>query len=103
MRLAFVPTSLRPTRDTERTSTRVPLPHGITRTTTSSSNPNQRVVSVAFHLTHNPCAKGETGCAFDIVDLQAALSPQKAVVTVTWDEDRADMAKAKKTLGPIAK
>lgn len=63
----------------------------------------KRVVSIAFHLTHNPCAKGETGCAFDIVDLQAALSPQKAVVTVTWDEDRADMAKAKKTLGPIAK
>ena len=47
MRRALVPISLRPMRDTERTSTRVPAPQGVSRTTTSSLNPNQRVVSVA--------------------------------------------------------
>ena len=38
--------TLRPMRDTERTSTRA-RPQGVNLTTTSSSNPNQRVVSVA--------------------------------------------------------
>ena len=46
MRAAFVPTSLPPTRETERTSTRVPPPSGSSRTTTSSLNPNQLVVAV---------------------------------------------------------
>ncbi len=47
IRRALVPTSLRPTRDTERTSTRVPPPAGVRRITTSSLKPNQNVVSVA--------------------------------------------------------
>ena len=38
---------VRPTRETLRTSTRLPLPSGRMRTTTSSLKPNQRVVSVA--------------------------------------------------------
>ena len=44
---ALVPTSLLPTRETERTSTRLPTDDGLRRTTTSSLNPNQDVVSVA--------------------------------------------------------
>ena len=45
MRFAFAPTSLSPTRETLRTSTRLPAPSGRTRTTMSSLKPNQRVVS----------------------------------------------------------
>ncbi len=47
MRAAFAPTSLRPTRETERRSTRLPDPAAAMRTTTSSLKPNQNVVSVA--------------------------------------------------------
>ena len=47
MRAAFAPTSLRPTRDFERTSMRLPAPAGAMRTTTSSLKPNQRVVATA--------------------------------------------------------
>jgi hypothetical protein len=45
----LVPTSLWPTRDTDRTSTRLPASAAVTRTTTSSLNPNHVVVAVA-HL-----------------------------------------------------
>ncbi len=47
MRPALVPTSLPPTRDTERMSIRLPPACSRTRITTSSLKPNQRVVSVA--------------------------------------------------------
>ncbi len=47
IRLALVPTSLRPTRETERTSIRLPWPAAAMRMTMSSLNPNQKVVSVA--------------------------------------------------------
>ena len=47
MRRAFAPTSLRPTRDFERTSMRLPAPEGAMRTTMSSLKPNQRVVAIA--------------------------------------------------------
>ena len=47
MRLALRPRSPAPVRAVERTSTRVPAPHGVSRITTSSVKPNQRVVSVA--------------------------------------------------------
>ena len=47
MRRAFVPTSLLPTRETLRTSTRLPCPSGRMRTTTSSLKPNHPVVAVA--------------------------------------------------------
>ena len=47
MRSAFRPRSPAPAREAERTSTRVPAPHGVRRITTSSVNPNHRVVSVA--------------------------------------------------------
>ena len=47
IRAAFAPISLRPTRDTERTSIALPLPSATTRTTTSSLNPNHAVVAVA--------------------------------------------------------
>ena len=39
MRLAFAPASPKPSRDSERTSIRLPCPNGITRITTSSLNP----------------------------------------------------------------
>ena len=58
MRLALVPTSLSPTRDTERTSTRLPAPFASTRITTSSLKPNQNVVSVA---SMRPAAASESG------------------------------------------
>ena len=54
MRAAFAPTSLRPTRDFERTSMRLPAPAGVMRTTTSSLKPNQRVVWVA---SMRPCPR----------------------------------------------
>ncbi len=47
MRAALAPTSLPPTRDTERTSMRLPAPSASTRITTSSLKPNHNVVSVA--------------------------------------------------------
>jgi len=48
VRIAFAPTSLSPTRETLRTSTRLPPPaSGRTRTTMSSLKPNHRVVAVA--------------------------------------------------------
>jgi hypothetical protein len=47
MRAALAPTSLLPTRDTERTSTRAIPDAGITRITTSSLNPHQPVIAVA--------------------------------------------------------
>jgi len=47
MRSALAPRSLRPTRETERVSTRLLSSAGVTRTTMSSLKPNQRVVSVA--------------------------------------------------------
>ena len=47
MRAAFAPPSLRPRRDLERTSMRLPAPKGAMRTTMSSLNPNQRVVATA--------------------------------------------------------
>ena len=47
MRPALRPRSPAPAREAERTSTRVPAPHGVRRITTSSVNPNHRVVSVA--------------------------------------------------------
>lgn len=50
MRFALAPTSLRPTRDLERTSTRLPAPAGAMRITTSSLKPNQRVVATASIL-----------------------------------------------------
>jgi hypothetical protein len=62
-----------------------------------------RVAAIHFHLTHNPCMKGSVGCAFDIKTLEKSLEKQKALITVEWDEDRPDVAKAKKTLGPIVK
>jgi hypothetical protein len=43
----LVPVSVVPWRDAERTSTRVPVPHGVSRTTMSSVKPNHQVVSVA--------------------------------------------------------
>src|SRR6185369_1272042 len=46
-RAAFAPISPPPTRDSDRTSTRLPFSCGCTRTTTSSLKPNQKVVSVA--------------------------------------------------------
>lgn len=47
MRFALAPRSLRPTRETERTSILLPVPAGVTRTTTSSVKPNHGVVAVA--------------------------------------------------------
>ena len=47
IRLAFVPASPPPTRESDRTSTRLPLSAGFIRTTTSSLKPYQNVVSVA--------------------------------------------------------
>ena len=47
MRRALTPRSLRPTREAERTSMRLPFGAGLTRTTMSSVKPNQRVVSLA--------------------------------------------------------
>ena len=47
MRFALVPRSLLPTRDTERTSMRLPAGAGATRITTSSRKPNHGVVAVA--------------------------------------------------------
>jgi hypothetical protein len=47
MRRALTPRSLRPTREAERTSMRLPFGAGLTRTTISSVKPNQRVVSLA--------------------------------------------------------
>src|SRR5947207_3897218 len=44
---ALVPTSLLPTRETDRTSIREPAGEFVSRTTTSSLKPNQAVVSVA--------------------------------------------------------
>lgn len=50
IRFAFVPVSLIPTLDTERTSTMERYPAGVTRITMSSLNPNQKVESVASIL-----------------------------------------------------
>ena len=50
MRRALTPRSLRPTREAERTSMRLPFGAGLTRTTMSSVKPNQRVVSLASSL-----------------------------------------------------
>ncbi len=47
MRLALMPTSLPPTRDLDRISTRLPVSVGVTRITTSSTKPNQKDVSLA--------------------------------------------------------
>lgn len=50
MRAALAPTSLRPMRDLERMSRRLPSLAGSMRITTSSLKPNQKVVAVALLL-----------------------------------------------------
>ena len=47
MRRALAPRSLRPTRESERTSMRLAGPSGVMRTTTSSLKPKNSVVAVA--------------------------------------------------------
>ena len=86
MRRALTPRSLRPTREAERTSMRLPFGAGVTRTTMSSVKPNQRVVSLA---SRRPSA-GAAATMRQPIERAAASARAKA-----WPGGRASISGAK--------